>query len=64
VLAVSAALLYVQARVPVLLLAAGGAFVALSLVALTALVERRRWAPALEAARWIAVLAAVTFSSL
>jgi sterol desaturase/sphingolipid hydroxylase (fatty acid hydroxylase superfamily) len=64
VLAASAALLYVQARVPVLLLAAGGAFVALSLVALTALVERRRWAPALEAARWIAVLAAVTFSSL
>ena len=58
VLAVSSALLYAQGRLAFPLLLAGTAFVLLSLVALSALIEGRTWAPALEAVRLVAVLAA------
>jgi fatty acid hydroxylase family protein len=51
ILTASAALLYAQARLPLPVLLAGAGFVLLSLVALTALIESRPWAPALEAAR-------------
>jgi hypothetical protein len=55
--------LYAQGRVPFPVLLAGAGFVLLSLVALSALIERRPWAPALEAARLLAaLLAAATFS--
>ena len=65
VLGVSAGLLYAQGRVPFPVLLAGAGFVLLSLVALSALIERRPWAPALEAARLLAaLLAAATFSWL
>jgi sterol desaturase/sphingolipid hydroxylase (fatty acid hydroxylase superfamily) len=63
VLGMSAGLLYSQGRVPFGMLLAGAGFVLLSLVALSALIERRPWAPALEAARLLAaLLAAATFS--
>ena len=65
VLAVSAGLLYSQGRVPLGVLLGGAGFVLLSLVALSGLIERRPWAPALEAARLLAaLLAAATFSWL
>jgi sterol desaturase/sphingolipid hydroxylase (fatty acid hydroxylase superfamily) len=63
VLGVSAGLLYSQGTVPFPVLLAGAGFVLLSLVALSALIERRPWAPALEAARLLAaLLAAATWS--
>jgi sterol desaturase/sphingolipid hydroxylase (fatty acid hydroxylase superfamily) len=56
VLAVSAALLYTQGRLPFPVLLGGAAFVLVSLVTLSALIEGRPWAPALEAARIVAAL--------
>jgi alkylglycerol monooxygenase len=65
ILTASAALLYAQARLPLPVLLAGAGFVLLSLVALTALIEGRPWAPALEAARLlVALAAAATFPLL
>jgi sterol desaturase/sphingolipid hydroxylase (fatty acid hydroxylase superfamily) len=62
ILTASAGLLYAQARLPLPVLLAGAGFVLLSLVALTALIEGRPWAPALEAARLlVALVAAATF---
>jgi len=65
VLVVSAGLLNAQTRLPFPALAAGTAFVLLSLVALTALLEGRSWAPTVEAARLAAagVAAAAFFFS-
>jgi len=60
VLAVSTALLYGQGRLSRSALAAGTTFVLVSLVALTALLENRPWAPALEAARVVGGLATAT----
>jgi sterol desaturase/sphingolipid hydroxylase (fatty acid hydroxylase superfamily) len=65
VLTVSAGLLYAQSRLPFSVLLGGAGFVLLILVTLSALIEDRPWAPALEAARLAAaLLAAVTFSWL
>jgi sterol desaturase/sphingolipid hydroxylase (fatty acid hydroxylase superfamily) len=63
VLAVSAGLLYAQGHLRRPILVGGVAFVLLSLVALTAVIEDRPWARALEAARLlVALVAAVSFS--
>jgi alkylglycerol monooxygenase len=63
VLAVSTALFYAQDRLSVPMLLAGTGFVLASLLTLSALIEDRPWAPALEAARLVAaVLAIATFS--
>jgi len=62
VLLVSAGLLHAQTRLPFPALAAGTGFVLLSLVALTALLEGRSWAPTVEAARLAATgVAAAAF---
>jgi sterol desaturase/sphingolipid hydroxylase (fatty acid hydroxylase superfamily) len=63
VIAVTSAMLYAQGRLPFPMLLLGAAFVLLSLVTLSALIEGRPWAPALEAARIVAALvAAATLS--
>lgn len=46
------------------MLAAGAGFVLMSLVALTALIEGRSWAPALEAARLLSAVLAAASSRL
>lgn len=58
ILALSSALLYAQGRLPMPLLVGGAVFVLVSLVTLSALVEGRRWAPAVEAARLVIALVA------
>jgi len=58
VLAFASALLYGQGRLSLPVLAGGAAFVLVSLVTLSALVEGRRWAPAVEAARIVVILVA------
>jgi hypothetical protein len=58
VLAFSSGLLYGQGRLSRPVLAAGAAFVLVSLVTLSALVEGRRWAPVMEAARIVVILVA------
>ncbi|PYQ03693.1 MAG: hypothetical protein DMF82_12530 [Acidobacteria bacterium] len=59
VLALSSVLLYTEGRLAMPVLFGGGVFVLVSLVTLSALVEGRRWAPAVEAARLVTALVAV-----
>jgi hypothetical protein len=63
ILAFSSALLFAQGRLSMPMLLGGAVFVLVSLATLSALIEGRRWAPALEAVRLVtAVLAAGAFS--
>jgi alkylglycerol monooxygenase len=58
ILALSSALLFAQGRLRPPVLLGGALFVLVSLVTLSALIEGRRWAPAVEAARLAAALVA------